>query len=279
MAELDLRGGSGAVVAFVVGVFPLVGIQVLTRTASAALRVLLPTLRSDYPLSELDGLNLWYEARLLEEGIEDMQNLITMNVVDVMLHTRVPVGRLVDWLDQAVLYVNLPRSDRPSDRWRLRRNARKAAKEIRSRQRWADQPLARLRPYESRHPRVQLRRCGIRTATSFVSLFRPLESTDPADAQRRKAAEAAHEWLGAQDPAWELTLRSLNCVLASETALEPVWAWRCWRQYGRVDDGTGDRHHDSPISARAWSLEHYDRGSSASPRRPQPRPSPTSTLS
>jgi len=38
-------------------------------------------------------LSVWYEARLLEEGIEDMQSLATVNFVDVILHTRVPVGR------------------------------------------------------------------------------------------------------------------------------------------------------------------------------------------
>jgi hypothetical protein len=58
---------------------------------------------SEYPLDQLDGLNLWYEARLTEEGVEDMQNLTTMSLVDVMLHTRVPPGRLVDWVDQAFL--------------------------------------------------------------------------------------------------------------------------------------------------------------------------------
>ena len=47
----------------------------------------------------------------MEEGIEDMQNLATANLVDVILHTRVPVGRLVDWADQAKLY-HLDRAER-----------------------------------------------------------------------------------------------------------------------------------------------------------------------
>ena len=65
-----------------------------------------------YPLDQLDGFNLWYEARLTEEGVEDMQNLTTMNLVDVILHTRVPPGRLVDWTDQAFLLIHLERVDR-----------------------------------------------------------------------------------------------------------------------------------------------------------------------
>ncbi len=48
------------------------------------------------------------ESRLLEEGIEDMQNLVTTDLVSLMLHTRIPLGRLVDWIDQSILYLRLP---------------------------------------------------------------------------------------------------------------------------------------------------------------------------
>ena len=79
---------------------------------SRALRRFVPPVTSEYPLDQLDGFNLWYEARLTEEGVEDMQNLTTMNLVDVILHTRVPAGRLVDWIDQAFLLTHLERVDR-----------------------------------------------------------------------------------------------------------------------------------------------------------------------
>jgi hypothetical protein len=77
---------------------------------------LIPSLRSDYPLSQLDGLNSWYEARFLEEGIEDMQNLMTASLVDLMLRTRAPVARLADWIDQAALYLHLPKVEPGQDR-------------------------------------------------------------------------------------------------------------------------------------------------------------------
>ena len=99
-------------VAFVIGFFPLAGVQFLQRVTSAALHLVVPPISSEYPLDQLDGLNLWYEARLTEEGVEDMQNLTTMNLVDVILHTRVPPGRLVDWTDQAFLLIHLDRTDR-----------------------------------------------------------------------------------------------------------------------------------------------------------------------
>lgn len=84
---------TAAVIAFVIGFFPLVGMQAIQRFAATALRVAVPSLSPPYPLNQIDGLSVWYEARLLEEGIEDMQSLATANFVDVILHTRVPVGR------------------------------------------------------------------------------------------------------------------------------------------------------------------------------------------
>ena len=64
-------------------------------------------------LSDLDGLTVWDQARLLEEGIEDMHALATANLVDLLLGTRVPVNTLVDWVDQALLYLCVPKKPRP----------------------------------------------------------------------------------------------------------------------------------------------------------------------
>lgn len=116
-----------AAACFMVGFFPLVGLQAMQRLTALALRAVVPTLRTSYPLSDLDGLTVWYESRLLELGVEDAQNLATANLVDVLLHSRVPVARLIDWVDQAILYLHLnpqPRgkdNSAPSDRDRLRR--------------------------------------------------------------------------------------------------------------------------------------------------------------
>ena len=93
--------------AFVVGVFRSSACR-CSRTGSGGWAKLIASLDTRYPLSDLDGLSVWDEARLAEEGIEDLQGLTTANLVDVLLHTRVPIARLVDWLDQAVLYLRLP---------------------------------------------------------------------------------------------------------------------------------------------------------------------------
>ena len=93
---------------FVVGVFPQVGWQVIVEWVKIPFKASVKSLESSYPLSDLDGLSTWYESRLLEEGIEDMQNLATCNMVDAMLNTRIPIERLVDWVDQSLLNLHLP---------------------------------------------------------------------------------------------------------------------------------------------------------------------------
>jgi hypothetical protein len=194
--------GSAAVVAFVVGGLPAVGLQALHRMAAATLRVLMPQMTPDYPLNQLDGLNVWYEARLVEEGIEDMQNLATANLVDVILHTRVPVGRLVDWIDQAHLYLHLDRAERGTVE-RLRSGRRR---------RGVDGTGTRAGS-QARHG---LRRMGIRSATDLLKAFPP---------------EQRATWSGAGDDARPdgLTAGQLDTlvrVLAAQPALVPVWNWQ-----------------------------------------------------
>ena len=95
------------VLAFLIGVFPQIGLEVIKGGTHVAFRKLVPTLRTEHPLSSLDGLTIWDQARLLEEGIEDLENLATANLVDVLLSMRSPLARLVDWIDQAILLVHL----------------------------------------------------------------------------------------------------------------------------------------------------------------------------
>jgi hypothetical protein len=186
--------------AFVIGVFPDVGWKALQTLVKLPLRSLVRSLRQPYPLSDLDGLNVWYEARLLEEGIEDMQNLATCNLVDVMLNTRIPVERLVDWIDQSILYLHLGK------------------------------------PVEGTgNPRDQLRRYGIRTATDLEDAFRP--ARDVADEAERIARL---ERLLTTHPDEPSVLRTLLATLGSEPNLPYVRAWRAAEDRPRgADDAAG----------------------------------------
>ncbi len=135
--------------AFVIGVFPYVGWQALQTLIRLPFQFVVPVLKRKYPLDDLDGLNIWYESRLLEEGIEDMQNLATANLVDVILNTRIPVDRLVDWVDQSLLYLHLSHKETS---W-LHRHRRKSQGE------------------DEEDARAKLRRFGIRTATDLDDAF------------------------------------------------------------------------------------------------------------
>src|SRR4030095_10318139 len=119
---LDIPTRTEAAIAFVVGIFPTIALQARERAAEQLLGVVVHQSTADYPLSQIDGLDLWYQARLVEEGIEDMQNLAHAKLVDVMLHTQVPVDRLIDWVDQAHLYLHLDHAETGlRDRWRIDR--------------------------------------------------------------------------------------------------------------------------------------------------------------
>ena len=184
-------------VAFLIGFFPLVGLQIVQRVVSRLFRVVVPPLTSDFPLDQLDGLNLWYEARLTEEGVEDMQNLTTMNLVDVVLHTRVPPGRLVDWIDQAFLLIHLDRADIAKDR-----------------------PASGPGGVPAR---VALRRVGIRTATDLLKVFSIEDAPGGGGTSQRRFVLPAE--LG-QPQLPEDQLRLLVGVLGAESGLAPVWNWQ-----------------------------------------------------
>ena len=187
------------VAAFIIGFFPLVGFQALQRVAAKVLHVVVPQMAPAYPLEQLDGLNIWYEARLVEEGVEDMQNLTTMNLVDVLLHTRAPVGRLVDWIDQAFLLIHLDSATRDEIE-----QARKST----SLTSGAD---AAIPIGCGAATRIALRRIGVRSATDFLKTF---NEADVSEQCVRKC--------GLEPGQVQLLMR----ILGAERGLDPVWNWK-----------------------------------------------------
>jgi len=57
----------------------------------------------ELPLSLVQGISFWHEYRLGEEGIENVQNLATCDVIDLAITTRYNLRTLLDWVDQAIL--------------------------------------------------------------------------------------------------------------------------------------------------------------------------------
>jgi hypothetical protein len=243
---------AAAAIAFVIGFFPLAGMQAIQRFAATTLRVIVPSLSPPYPLNQIDGLSVWYEARLLEEGIEDMQSLATANFVDVILHTRVPVGRLVDWVDQAHLYLHM---DRIEGTWRERRHAKIGRIPVNPDSQSQQEPTTSQdsspagavtdgdkKAAESKvatvaegsvsesaragsKTRTALRQFGIRNATDLIKAFPP-DKVDPGLTLAVGSPWQEHLKMVASPGLDEAQLRTLVRVLANEPSLAPVWNWQ-----------------------------------------------------
>lgn len=66
------------------------------------------------PLMYLDGIDLYDRTRLEDEGVTNVEGLAHHDLVDLMLQTRIPATRLLDWVDQAILHLhtNTDRQDK-----------------------------------------------------------------------------------------------------------------------------------------------------------------------
>ncbi len=95
------------ILAFLIGIVPETAFQVFRETQQWIGKVFdFSALIEEYPLSDLEGISLYDRARLLEEGIENIENLAHHNIIELMLRTRIPTSRLVDLVDQATLYLH-----------------------------------------------------------------------------------------------------------------------------------------------------------------------------
>lgn len=65
-----------------------------------------PDWDSKYPLSELEDLSIWDDTRLEQEGIQNVHGLATTDLERLVLNVPFPAQQLIDWVDQALLYVH-----------------------------------------------------------------------------------------------------------------------------------------------------------------------------
>lgn len=208
-------------IAFAIGVFPTVGWQALQAVVAALLHRAVPALESSDPLSNLDGMNVWYEARLVEEGIEDVQNLATADIGNALLRTRIPPERLIDWVDQALLRLHVPTPAREREHtwfWRKRQNAREEARKDEE---------ARKKDESKETDLERLRRFGIRTATDLLDALAyegPVSNgeTFRSGVERilNKTEDAGHS---------PSVTRAIAVCFRSERNLQHVLAWRSFK--------------------------------------------------
>lgn len=100
-------GAALLVVAFLIGIVPetfLTFLQEIYRTKWVG--KLTRDLEEPVPLKNLEGIDLYDRARLLDEGIANIEALANHDLIDLLLETRVPAARLIDWIDQAILHLH-----------------------------------------------------------------------------------------------------------------------------------------------------------------------------
>ncbi len=92
--------------AFIIGVIPETGLTLIQDYVRKLINI---GAKDDDVLSlnQLEGIHLYDRARLLEEGIENIENLAHHNMIELIARTRIPTPRLVDMFDQAILYLHL----------------------------------------------------------------------------------------------------------------------------------------------------------------------------
>jgi hypothetical protein len=76
--------------------------------------------QSTLPLNGLEGIDLYDLARLESEGIVNIEGLAHHELIDLIIETRIPVPRLIDWVDQAILYLHLTGGSDKTARTKLR---------------------------------------------------------------------------------------------------------------------------------------------------------------
>jgi hypothetical protein len=100
-------------VAFIAGIVPetaLVRIQEYVNRGARRRPSIRGIVELD-PLTKLEGIDLYDRARLLDEGVSNVEGLAHHDLIELMLQTRIPAPRLVDWIDQAILYLHVGSSD------------------------------------------------------------------------------------------------------------------------------------------------------------------------
>jgi len=58
------------------------------------------------PLTRLQGIDIYDRARLLDEGVTNVEGLAHHDLVELLLKTRIPASQLLDWVDQAILFIH-----------------------------------------------------------------------------------------------------------------------------------------------------------------------------
>ena len=93
---------------FIAGILPNTVLRRIRDVGGGRQKAEKNDLQVQSPLSQLDEVDVYERTRLEEEGITSVQALARHNLVDLILSSRIPVPRLIDWVDQAILLQHVP---------------------------------------------------------------------------------------------------------------------------------------------------------------------------
>lgn len=93
------------VTAFLIGIVPEALFTLLREKVSG--RGSMVPEAEKHPLTKLEGIDLYDRARLEQEGIVNVESFAHTDLIGLVLETRIPVPRLVDWIDQSILYLHV----------------------------------------------------------------------------------------------------------------------------------------------------------------------------
>ena len=106
VVKAHLPVSSEAGVYFSIGFLSNIFLQWIIDSSLKVLNIGKPK-QNDLPLQMVRGINIWKEYRLEEEGIENVQNLATADVVELAVKTHYNFRTLIDWVDQSILLARL----------------------------------------------------------------------------------------------------------------------------------------------------------------------------
>lgn len=187
-------------IAFVIGVFPETGwIYIRESLQHLQFGRVIPTLEDNLPLTTLEEIDVYDRARLFEEGVTNIESLAHHDLIDLILSTRIPVPRLVDWFDQAILYLHL----------KVEKSESEAFHEARAR----------------------LRRYGVRTATDLERAY--LAQQQRAAADQTDADQRVLKLLDAADAAPPYRVQTILDTMQQSEWIDYI---RQWRQSAQVEE-------------------------------------------
>jgi hypothetical protein len=92
------------VLVFFIGFFPEQGMDWITAFSKRRMGQRSGVVK-ETRLADIEGLSIWHQGRLQQEGIDNVQNLATVDIPSLLINTPFTIGQIIDWVDQAILLV------------------------------------------------------------------------------------------------------------------------------------------------------------------------------